>query len=50
MGPKPKDGGANAAAVAEGVDDTMAPEDMALLRLEVKRLEKEVLREDRLAA
>ena len=28
----------------------MAPEDMALLRLEVKRLEREVLREDRLAA
>jgi hypothetical protein len=41
---------ANAAAAAEGIEDTMAPEDMALLRLEVKRLEREVLREDRLAA
>jgi len=50
MGPKPKDTGATAAAQAEGIEDTMAPEDMALLRLEVKRLEREVLREDRLAA
>lgn len=45
-----KDGAAGAAAQAEAIEDTLAPEEMAMLRLDIKALEKLVLREDRLAA